>query len=690
MVLASHAAAQNGDRPAVEQPQQAQQERTIRLEDLIPQVRLGARVALVAQQLGVIDVLVIVPDAASYGAAVQRWSLGARFPILIDDGTARSREDVARFVRAFQPAKVLRWQAPEEEAAIWRDAATRRDGFDQAMLAAWSPPASAADDQDDANAEGNAEADEARGDLLAQWRKLAFVPPGVVIASAEDPAWTAALALAAGRGQPVAWVDTPAGGPSGEMPLDAADALNNVVAETSNQAKLSWRELGDAIDAVTVCLNCPGRVRVQDDRKYLSLTDVLGRQTDTLDRRARWAWAGQVFGSESEAAYRAMCSLFLQPRRAWLFDGYGEDAPWNLWDMTATEAELKRAAFEVMLDDGARRGRRDWVLRTGGRADDQWPESESGMGVRAGVVAVNTHGQAYEFNLDPGKLRAEGAPFLHVPSAVYFVHSFSAARQGDRNTVAGRWMDRGAFAYCGSVDEPHLQGFMPTPLFARRLVSAVPFGVAGRMDDPHPYARVWKVHVIGDPLFTLHDVPARREAGPEQPGAEDVADTMRTALKERRFPEAMRQLVLLGRDEDAVRLARAIAAAGEDGDGAMAGARLTADVAEPALMSAFREGDLELFVTLGNLLADAGRLDASGKDAAWHALRPALGTLRDDEILLLKRSVRAEQAADDVIDLAGAIRSVQGREAAQNWLGEARDLVKDEAGRKRIDEELAR
>src|SRR5690606_25827336 len=86
MVLASHATEQNGDGPAAQQPQQAQQERMIRLEDLIPQVRLGARVALVAQQLGVIDVLVIVPDAASYGAAVQRWSLGARFPILIDDG----------------------------------------------------------------------------------------------------------------------------------------------------------------------------------------------------------------------------------------------------------------------------------------------------------------------------------------------------------------------------------------------------------------------------------------------------------------------------------------------------------------------------------------------------------------------------------------------------------------------------
>src|SRR5690606_22365810 len=117
-------------------------------------------------------------------SAVEQWSLERRFPVLIDDGSDEAMENIARFVRAFEPESILRW-APEGGAP--GAGMARRQRVEAAVASAWG-----ADSYDE---------------LPQRWSELGFAPPGAVVAAHNDPAWTAALALAAGRGQQIVWVD---------------------------------------------------------------------------------------------------------------------------------------------------------------------------------------------------------------------------------------------------------------------------------------------------------------------------------------------------------------------------------------------------------------------------------------------------------------------------------------------------
>ena len=78
-----------------------------------PGVLLGRRAGALLATRPVIRTVVIVPDPASYAEAVARWTPMAMFPVLIDDGSWAAQEDIARFVRGFQPESVVRWEAPD-------------------------------------------------------------------------------------------------------------------------------------------------------------------------------------------------------------------------------------------------------------------------------------------------------------------------------------------------------------------------------------------------------------------------------------------------------------------------------------------------------------------------------------------------------------------------------------------------
>ncbi|MFP3386816.1 hypothetical protein, partial [Tritonibacter sp. SIMBA_163] len=80
---------------------------------------------------------------------------------------------------------------------------------------------------------------------------------------------------------------------------------------------------------------------------------------------------------------------------------------------------------------------------------------------------------------------------------MYLIHSFSATRPDDVNTVAGRWLNYGVYAYVGSVDEPYVTGFVPPEAMIARLSRQVPFLVSSRYVDTPP----WKITTIGDPLM---------------------------------------------------------------------------------------------------------------------------------------------------------------------------------------------
>ncbi|QKK07103.1 MAG: hypothetical protein HND58_02305 [Planctomycetota bacterium] len=214
---------------------------------------------------------------------------------------------------------------------------------------------------------------------------------------------------------------------------------------------LAWRDLGDAIDAVTICGALPARIKTSAN-EFVATTDRVGRAANSPDG-ARWAWAGQVFGSEPLAAYRAMCSIFQRPRSTWTFDGYGSTEPWVQWDGSRASKSLGDAGLLAMLDDEPHNTAADWKLRA------ERP-------VHAGLILINSSGNRGWFDLGNTRANAGDVPLLDVPAAVHMVHSWSAVAPDRATTVAGRWLQRGAFAYIGSVHEPYLQAFVPTPMIA--------------------------------------------------------------------------------------------------------------------------------------------------------------------------------------------------------------------------------
>src|SRR5690606_17791412 len=105
-----------------------------------------------------------------------------RWPVLIEDTHL-----APMFIRRFQPAQVIRRESVGEQPVT-------QEAIANLTITAFggNPQVLALRDVFDAHT---------------------FTPPGVVVASLNDPAWTAAAALAAGRGQPLIWIDNAFGRP---------------------------------------------------------------------------------------------------------------------------------------------------------------------------------------------------------------------------------------------------------------------------------------------------------------------------------------------------------------------------------------------------------------------------------------------------------------------------------------------
>ncbi len=601
------------------------------LDQIPPPLRLGARTALVQQRLHVIPTLVLVPDERSYRAAIRAWTTteqGARrFPVLIDRGTYADQQRIARFVRAFQPGKVVRWTAPAAQEPT--DRAAKQREIQAAVNAAWG-------------AEGNTP--EA---LRERWTKFGFIPPGVVVSWGDDPAWTAALALAAGRGQPLIWLAPRGGGPGNLIALEEARAL---AAELNQQLKgvgYAFEAQGDAIDAVTFAQSLAVKILLPagDKRQMLATTDFIGR--DAAGKR--FAWAGQIEGDSAQAAYVAMCSLFLtRPARAWFFDGYDATRPWNAFDATQAGDKAKDLGVSVEVDDAPSGGSLTmWRARAGGKPGEAF-------GVSADLIGVNTSGNPGFFELKPGNARPGDVPGLRTPAAVHFVHSWSANNPRDGMTVGGAWLERGASLYVGSVHEPFLQAFVPTPLLVQRLGAGLPWGVAARIDD----GEVWKVAVLGDPLMTAHPPAKRVDEAVPLAGAADVSEQVPELLKAKDFAAAAASMARLGRDRDVARLAAALLRE-RPGD-------VNRAVAQAAFASVYFSGDLPTLMALAPKIVPEGEAPQDpAQDAAmlaevramvWHAVWPARQTLGAEGVRLLNLCLRREGLVEDAGEVIGLVR----------------------------------
>lgn len=619
---------------------------------LPPPVLLGARIEAIRRRIPVVDQVVIVPSKEAYVDALSRWRVEARFPVLIDDGSVVARENIARFVRAFAPSKVVRW---EGENTVWAQSVeAQRNLMGAAIAKAWGV--------------------DTYSELPSAFRELTFIPPGVVLMSESDPAWTGGLALAIGRGQIPLWLtrdtDQLSTELTGELSQQTLDDLRSLIERELERLGLPWRGLGDAIDSITIALNMPARVsqnnpppgaQPTDDEPAngpaLALTDLVGRHHSG----ERFAWSGILLGNEHEAAYRAMSALFLQPTRAWLFNGYKAEVAFANYALAPTRQHLDDAGLVHTIDDAPFSGIQHWRRRLV-------------RGVDAGFVHVNTSGMRRIFNLNPGQGNAADIPILNTPAFVHFIHSFSAQDLGDRNSIARRWLDNGAYAYVGSVDEPFLTAFHPPEVFIARLRSFAPLGAAARMDTSPP----WKINVYGDPLFTMGPRADRGATPPELPGASDLDDAMRDALRERRFPDAARALLALGRDADLARLYKAAIRA-ED-------AEIDPEFAELALSALWRTGERDALLDAASRVAPQRMNNSPLQDMLWHALAPTLSVIAPTPQVsaALRDNVRTWNLVPDVENAAMATSVADSPAAARAFIEQSTSRTRNERVRQRI------
>lgn len=547
--------------------------------DLHPAQRLGLRIENTRRQIPVAPAVVLVADQTEFLQALAQWSLAARYPVLIDDGTPEAAEDIARFVRAFEPETVIRWSA--QRPAQSGDEPSPEGLADRVIASAWrrSP--------EDDPAPTAAEAFEG----------VSLTPPGVVVSHPEDPAWPAAVALAAAHGQILVDVDPPHGHVGRFLNPRDLDDLRLSIFNAIDEHGLNALVLGDDIDALTIALDMPSKMRIgpENSRTILATTDVLPRRPSGQ----RWAWAGQLFGSSPEAVYDAMCSIFLRPERAFFFDGYerGFAPPYVV---TQANELLARAGITSDVEHARQADAHRWRTLTE-------------RGIDAHLIAVNTKGRAKDFEIKAAFMRTDDVPILHEPAFVHFIHSFSLQSPHDPTTVGRRWLDHGAFAYYGSADEPMLSAFVPPDQLSRRLAGAMPASAAARIDNAKP----WKLNFFGDPLWLAigSDPPKADDA--LRPAGTPLTDELNASLKPdegpRDFARGVRALVLLGRDEHAARLAQGLLAAEDQ--------PLPEAAAFTAMLAAFRHGDRELVADLFERLPADLRSRDTPRVVLWHALR---------------------------------------------------------------------
>ena len=591
-------------------------------------MRLGMRVAALELRLPVVEKVVLVPDEATFLAEIARWSPTGRWPVLFEDDRY-----APMFIARFAPRRVFRRDAvgplPDSDAG-------RAALANQSIIRAFG-------------------GDPTRQSLREVFAAVSFTPPGLVLTDFGDPAWPAAVALAAGRGQVLETLEGSFGDPSTPLTPEALTRLRTGVAEALDRCGYPHDAAGDAIDAITICrtlatkadTDLPAGRRVDipvaglDATKDLAVSDLLGRD----EQGERTAIVGQIFGSRERSVYAAMCSMFLPRDVVSLFNTYGAEGDWAVYGVAGLSTVLEQVGFETQVAEGRDAGLAGWV---GVVAADPAPD----------VLIVNSSGEPARMSLTGGERgRPRDVEGLRRPLALHFIHSFSMADPGDPATLGGAWLESGVYAYVGAVSEPYLASFVPPRYLFERLVNRTPFLAAGRQFQG-PFTPAWRIMTYGDPLMLalpsrVHRLPRIPPPGTELvPGIElrsTVKDSMRLAAEgdPAAMTQALRTLRLLGEVEIARRL---WSAAG--------GGMRSRSVVEAALPVLVESGELETFAATWKRI---GASDDRARALLWQALGPRLDEIDDREVLLLLQSnLRSPQAWIDLERLMPHLRRVLG------------------------------
>ena len=413
----------------------------------------------------VVDVVCLVPDLPTYLEAIGTWDADHFFPVLFDDV-----ETSLRFLRAFRPARVVRMPSRAGGSSTrsdW-DAATQAVG--RSWRARSDDPAPAGDRPPPGREPGT---------------------PGVVVSNPDSSTLAGAVALAAGRFQPLL---------RGELPRGYADRLKKadmVTLAEELRGKVGAlfpkvERLGDDCDFVTLAGDYPYHYEETEGR-YPGLNSVDDRLGFVGLSRRRWAYTGRLLGDPATSAYQAMCSLFLQPKTAGLVHTYEEKGDYDLYEMSGAVRRLA-PRLKVTLKTGA-----DGASLAG------W-ESFFFPTQRSDLLLINSNGSAIAFGVRGGQGTLRDVPH-GVPAILHQIHSYSAQDPKNVETLAGRWLAGGAYVYFGATDEPFLQSFRPPTLLADLIVEGLPLASAIRQGSGEPFGFPWKLVYLGDPLCRV--LPAR-------------------------------------------------------------------------------------------------------------------------------------------------------------------------------------
>ncbi len=421
----------------------------------------------------VVDQVCLVPDVATFYDALATWDEDRFFPILIEDA-----ELDLKFLRAFRPARVVRFAGrgrPIERGDEWARAVA-------AVGEAWSP-------------EGAAPEAKLKGDAPPD--RLGKTPPGVVVGRPTSPSLPGLAALAAGRFQTMVRLDSPHDMKK-ELSESEIAGFCDALAAAIGTKRPDYPRLGDDCDFITLAGDYP--YRYGSARGGMAVDDRVGR--DAAGKR--WAFAGRMLGDVRTSVYAAMCSLFLGPQSAMLFDTYSETSdPWKVWSLRGAGVRLAPVLPTALII-----GDRKATIKT-------WHEVFDTPG-RPALVFFNTHGSPKIFNIAGGPghaLDIMPAP----PAIVSVIHSFSAAEPTNPDTIAGHWLAQGAFLYHGAMDEPFLNSFRRPVLVAELMAIGYPFAAAERPLADEPYGQPWKLVVLGDPLYRLVRVDGDRQRSHDFP-----------------------------------------------------------------------------------------------------------------------------------------------------------------------------
>jgi hypothetical protein len=613
-------------------------------------VVLGQRVAALERDWKVVDQVVLVPDERTYLDEIAKWSADGRWPVLIEDAFY-----APMFVRAFAPARVVRRSSVGEMPT---------ERVEREKLIASTAA--------EAIADGSA-------DVLDAAAKRGIAPAMLVVADAGDPAWTAAVALAAGRCAPIHFTNTWYGRPDDTMDAVHVTMLAQELERAAEATKRSWKGLGDAIDSFVVCrdiawkcvpdlppelrIEIPGGPYPTAPGQPIATLNMLGRHSDGI----WWAIGAGIFGNAERSAYVAMCSLFAPRREAWLTNAYDGGPGWDAYGVEPAARTLEQQGFRV---------------RTWSRADnslESWRRVVMG-GFDCDVLLANSHGVSTQFGLYGGGTATVGdVPLFDRPVAVHLIHSFSLQNPASPASVGCAFIENGAYAYFGSVHEPLLQAFVSPGLLAERSGFLSPFAVSARVYEGG-FARPWRTAAFGDPLMILA-TPERlgvRRVPPPGDGVTDLKQQAADSLKRFRddgdtlaMAQAMRDLELLGADEKVI----ALWTLAKDLD--------TSALSAPhALGAFFRARDL---TALSRAYELCKVTTPRARDMLWQLATPRLSSVSDQRLVaLLGRDPRGPDASLDLALLKPTAIGALGREGWERIVSDAEHAATDDAVRARI------